>query len=114
MMETLRAANLTLAFGLEIAMLVALGYAGFAATDIQWLRYLLLIGWPALAIVLWAIWAAPKSGRRLPAPALLVFKAAMFGVTTFLLYAAGANAAALLFGALAALHLVLAVLFRQI
>ena len=113
-MEALRAANLALAFFLEIAMLVALGYAGWAATDIWWLRYLLLIGWPALAIVLWAIWAAPRSGRRLPAPALIVFKAAIFGVTTLLLLAAGTPAAALLFGALAALHLGLAALLKQI
>ena len=113
-MEAIRTANLALALFLEIAMLVALGYAGWAATDIQWLRYLLLIGWPALAIVLWAIWAAPKSGRRLPAPALLVFKAAIFGVTTFLLWAAGTTSAALLFGALAAIHLGLAVQLKQI
>lgn len=113
-MDAIRAANLALAFFLEIAMLVALGYAGWAATDIWWLRYLLLIGWPALAILLWAIWAAPKSGRRLPGPALLIFKAAIFGVTTFLLWAAGASPAALLFGALAAIHLGLAVLLKQI
>ena len=113
-MDAIRAANLALAFFLEIAMLVALGYAGWAATDIQWLRYLLLIGLPALAIVLWAIWAAPRSGRRLPGPALLIFKAAILGVTTFLLWAAGVSPAALLFGALSAIHLGLAVLLKQI
>jgi hypothetical protein len=112
--DAIRTANLALAFFIEIAMLVALGYAGWAATDIQWLRYVLMIGWPALAILLWAIWAAPKSGRRLPGPALLLFKTAIFGVTTFLLFAAGTSAGALVFGTLAAVHLGLAALLKQI
>ena len=112
-MDVLRNANLALAFLVELAMLVALGYAGWAATDIWWLRYLLLIGWPALAIVLWAIWAAPKSGRRLPAPALLLFKLAIFAVTAFLLWAAGQAPAALLFGIVAASNLGLGLLLKQ-
>ena len=37
-MKTLRAANLTLAFLLELAMLAAFCVAGYAATNILWLR----------------------------------------------------------------------------
>lgn len=112
-MDAVKNANLALAFFLEIAMLVALGFAGWSATAIWWLRYILLIALPALAIVLWAVWAAPKSPRRLPLARLVLFKALMFGVTTILILASKAGAAALVFGVLAAVHLLLVVAFRQ-
>ncbi len=112
-METLKSANAVLAFLLEIAMLAALGFAGWAATPIWWLRYILMIGLPAIAIVLWAVWAAPRSARRLPLAGLVLFKTLMFGVTTFLLWASMQNAAALLFGVIAAVHLLLVLTFKQ-
>jgi hypothetical protein len=112
-MDGLKAANLGLAFLLEIAMLVALGFAGWAATPIWWLRYILLIGLPALAIVLWAVWAAPKSAKRLPPAGLVLFKTLIFGITTFLLWASMQPVAAAMFGGIAAVHLLLVVAFRQ-
>ena len=40
---------------------------------------MLAVGLPAIAIVLWALWAAPRAGkRRLKMPALLVFKVCDF------------------------------------
>lgn len=95
-------------------MLAAFAFAGWAGPEPIWLKFILAIGWPALAIVLWAVWAAPKAGqRRLKQPALTIFKVVMFGVATAALWAAGQGWLAALFGGLAALNLVLAVLFRQ-
>jgi hypothetical protein len=100
-MDGLRAGNLALAFGLEIAMLAAFAVAGWAATPILWLRVVLAIGLPALAIVLWAVWAAPKAGkRRLKMPGLAVFKILIFAVATAAWVAAGQGFIGAVFGTL--------------
>lgn len=114
MIGTLRAANLTLAFLLELGMLAAFAVAGWAATEIGWLRLVLAIGWPALAIVLWAVWAAPKAGKRRLKPApLLVFKILIFAVATVAWWAAGQGFVAAVFGVLAAINLAAATAFGQ-
>lgn len=113
-MTTLRAANLTLAFVLELAMLAAFSVAGYAATDVTWLRFTLAIGLPALAILLWAVWAAPKAGkRRLKMPGLLIFKIAIFGVATAAWWAAGQGFVASTFGVLVVMNLLGMWAFRQ-
>lgn len=78
-----------LAFTLEIAMLVALGYWGFHGDKKSPEKYLWGLGLPALAIVLWWLWAAPKAANRLEQPYLLVFKLALFGIAAFGLYRSG-------------------------
>lgn len=79
-MKTLKALNLGLAFLLELALLGALGiWALSALPDSPW-RFALAIGSIAVAVVLWAIWAAPRSARRLGMPWIYVFKIAMFAV----------------------------------
>lgn len=114
MLTSLRVANLTLAFLIELAMLAAFAFAGWVGPEPIWLKFVLAIGWPLLAIVLWAVWAAPRAGqRRLNPPALTIFKILMFGAATAALWAAGQGWLAALFGLLAALNLVLAALFRQ-
>jgi hypothetical protein len=114
MLTILKGANLALAFFVELAMLAAFAVSGFASTDILWLRLVLAIGLPALAIVLWGVWAAPKAGkRRLRQPALTVFKVALFGAATAALWAAGQGVLAALFGAVAALNLIAGRVFGQ-
>jgi Zn-dependent protease with chaperone function len=101
MITSLRRGNLLLAFLLELGMLVAFCYAGWAATGISWLRVVLAIGLPGLAIVLWAMWAAPKAGkRRLKMPALMVFKLVIFVAATTAWWATGQAFIASLYGAL--------------
>lgn len=114
-MHDLRVANLVLAFAIELAMLAAFAVAGWASTPILWLRIALTIGFPALAILLWAVWAAPKAGKhRLQMPALLVFKVLMFAGATGALVLAGQGFLAAIFGTLAAVHLLAAVAFGQV
>jgi hypothetical protein len=113
-MKALRDANLALAFAVELAMLAAFAVAGWAATPVLWLRVVLAVGLPALAIVLWAVWAAPKAGkRRLKMPALLVFKLAIFAAATFAWWAAGLPFIAAIFGTLAAISLLGGLVLRQ-
>lgn len=78
-----------LAFALELAMLAALGYRGFYGDKKTPEKYLWGLGLPLLAVVLWWVWAAPKSAHRLEQPYLLVFKLVLFGVAAFGLQRSG-------------------------
>ena len=56
------------AFALEIAMLVLLAVTGTKIGSTLAVHVILAIALPALALGLWAIWAAPTSRRRLADP----------------------------------------------
>jgi hypothetical protein len=114
-MRELRNANLLLAFIIEVAMLAAFCFAGWMATPVLWLRIVLAVGLPGLAILLWAVWAAPKAGkRRLPMPQLLIFKVVMFALATAAWWAAGQAFIGSIFAALAAINLLAAWVFKQV
>jgi len=63
--ETLKVINTGLAFVLELAMLVSLGYWGFYGDKSTWAKWILGLGLPLLAAVVWGIFLAPKSTYRL-------------------------------------------------
>ena len=114
MLSSLRNGNLALAFAVEIAMLAGLAVAGWAATPILWLRIALMIALPAIAIAMWAVWAAPKAKkRRLKPGPLLVFKLVIFAVATLAWWLAGQGFIAAIFGVLAAINLLGIAAFRQ-
>lgn len=114
MLSSLRAGNLALAFAVEIAMLAAFAMAGWTATPIVWLRIVLTVALPAIAIAMWAVWAAPKAKkRRLEPVPLLVFKLVIFGCATLAWWLAGQGFIAAIFGVLAAINLLGIVAFRQ-
>jgi len=115
MLRSLRGGNLMLAFVLEVAMLAAFALAGWTRPSVLWVRVVLAIGLPASAILLWAVWAAPKAGkRRLRMPALLIFKFAIFAVATAAWWAAGQPFIAAVFGTLVVINLGAAMLFGQV
>jgi hypothetical protein len=58
-------ANLVLALLLELGVLVALAYWGFATGATIPVKIVLGMGAPAAVIIVWAIWGAPRSERRL-------------------------------------------------
>jgi hypothetical protein len=112
-MSGLRAANLTLAFAVELAMLAAFAVAGWGATSILWLRLALAVGLPALAIALWAVWGAPKAKTRLKRGGLALFKLVLFGLATLAWALAGLPLIAAIFGTLAAINVLGAWALRQ-
>ena len=74
----------------------------------------LTIALPAIAIVMWAMWAAPKAKkRRLKPGPLLLFKLTIFGFATLAWWLAGQGLIAAIFGVLAAINLLGIVAFRQ-
>jgi uncharacterized protein DUF2568 len=110
-----RNGNLLLAFLIEIVMLVAFIAAGWSVAGPLWLRIVLAIGLPGVAIAAWAVWAAPRAGaRRLKMPALLYFKAVMYALAVLAWFVAGQGFIATVFAVLAAINLVAATAFRQV
>ncbi|MBX4201585.1 YrdB family protein [Candidatus Saccharibacteria bacterium] len=95
-MKNIRIANMGLSFLVEVAMWFAFGYWGFSFDNTA-LSWLLGIGVPLVTVVLWAIWAAPKSKTRLKQPKLLVFKMALFLLATAGLLQAGKATWAIVF-----------------
>ena len=88
-------ANLALRFLLEITALVAMGYWGWTQHDGAW-RFILGIGLPLVAAVLWGTFAVPddpsRSGQApVPTPGLirLLLELAIFAAGVALLFASG-------------------------
>lgn len=88
------AANEVLAFLLELAALACLSWWGFAGGHEGALRVVLGVGTPAVAVVLWASFAAPKARWRPGPPLVLVVKTVVLGSGAAALYAVGHPAAA--------------------
>ena len=95
-MKGLLQVNLAILFVAELGMLAALGYWGFY-THTGAVAWLWGLGLPLAVIILWSIWAAPKSGRRLKMPYRAGFAGALFGLAAFLLYRAGQEVCAIAF-----------------
>lgn len=115
MQSSLKNGNLALAFAVELAMLAAFALAGWTATPILWLRLILTVALPGIAIVMWAVWAAPKAKkRRLKPGPLFLFKVIIFGFATLAWWLAGMSLIAAIFGTLAAINLIAAAAFKQV
>jgi hypothetical protein len=89
------------AFACELAMLVLLVIAGWSLGDGGLLGIALAVLYPALAIVVWAVWIAPNAARRLPDPWRFAVQFALFAATAAATAAAGRSALGVVFGAVA-------------
>jgi Protein of unknown function (DUF2568) len=97
----LQSANDIVTFLLELLMFVAFGCFGYNVPASIGLRIGLAAGLVTVAVILWAVFAAPKSTKRLRMPALAVFRAAMFLTAAFFVYSLGHQNAALVIAAAA-------------
>ena len=115
MLRSLRSANILLAFALELAMLAGFAVGGWAVPGTMWIRLGAAVAAPAIAIVLWGLWAAPKAGpRRLKMPALFWFKAAMFAAAAAAWWFGGHPFIGAIFASLAAINLLTAAALRHV
>ncbi|MFI6940987.1 YrdB family protein [Streptomyces sp. NPDC050418] len=87
-------ANELLAFLIELAALGALCWWGFATGDHLAVRLLLGLGTPALAVLLWSQFAAPRAKRRPGLAGVLLVKALVLGGGAAALYGVGHPVAA--------------------
>jgi hypothetical protein len=97
----LRALSLALKFGLELAAFAAFAFWG-TSVGRGVLSVLVAIAAPALAIVLWARFAAPRSERRLPTAPRVAFEVSVFALAVVALAVAGAVPAAIVLAVLVA------------
>ena len=104
--------NLALRFILEIAGLVALGWWGWNQAD-GILRFVLALGIPVLAAVLWGTFAVPddpsrSGGARVPVPGIvrLLLELAFFGSATLPLFAMGVTTLGWIYGIAVLIHYV--------
>jgi Protein of unknown function (DUF2568) len=112
-MQTVKFINGVLAFSLELTMLVAMGYWAYQQGKSGFLKILFAIALPALAIVLWGLFAAPKANYRIAFPARIFFELTLFLLGAFLLYLTGHKNLAIVFAVLAILCETLAYVFNE-
>jgi hypothetical protein len=96
----LRGVTLTVRFLSELAMLAALAYAGFQLGDGVG-AWVLGIGAPLAAAVIWGAFIAPRARRRLPIGLRVVLELVLFAAATAGLAAAGQPLAAAVLGVVA-------------
>jgi hypothetical protein len=93
----LRGVTLTVRFLCELAMLAALAYWGFTVGDGAG-AWVLGIGAPVLAAIVWGAWVAPKARWPVPIPTRVVIELALFGAAVGGLAVAGQPLAAVVLG----------------
>lgn len=109
----LKDANAALAFFLELAVLVALGYWGFHAGPNLMVKMGLCIGLPLVALVVWALWGAPNSSTQLQGLWFLLLQILFFGSAAVALATSGHRKMALMFVLVFALNCALAYAWGQ-
>lgn len=108
----LASTNLTVKFLLELAALALLAYWGAVIGD-GIVAVILAIAAPALMVVVWGRFAAPRAAGRLPATARIPLELGIFALACVAGYAAGAVIASTVFAVLVVLNAIGLTLFRQ-
>ena len=96
-LTSIKNANLALAFLLELCVLAALTFRGFSTGSGTLTKIVLGIGAPALAIVVWALFGAPRGPWHLNGIWYLLLKLVFFGSAILALYTAGQHVLAVVF-----------------
>jgi hypothetical protein len=108
----MRTFSLALKFFAELAAFAAFAYWG-ASVGSGVVSIVAAIAAPAVAISSWAVFAAPRSHRRLRTAQRVVFELSVFGLAVVALVAAGAPVAAIVLAGLVALSTALLARFDQ-
>lgn len=109
----IHAVNETMAFLLEIAMLVALAWWGARSGSTVPRSIALALGAPLVAAIAWALFAAPKAKIRLPMAGILAVKALAFGSGAAAVYELGLHALAAWFLAVSVINSIVAAFDRD-
>jgi Protein of unknown function (DUF2568) len=106
-------ANLALAFLLELGALAALVYWGFSTGSNIPMKIVLGIGAPAVAILVWVLFGAPRSARRLQGIWYWLLRIVYDVVGAAALYLANHHKLGAIFALVAALNCVLGYVWKQ-
>jgi len=102
--------NLTVRFLLEVLALIAMGIWGWYQGE-GWLRFVLALGIPLIAAIVWGTFAVPNDPSRsgsapvaVPGIVRLVIEAAIFIFAVWALYNQGFTTLSWLFGIIVIVH----------
>ena len=112
-MQVIKSTNILVRFLLELCILIALGYWGFSRGETNISRFGLGIGCPLLVAVIWGLWMAPASSRRLPEPWRTLVELVLFGIAITSLYSTGQPYLAGVFGLVYLINKLLLVIWKQ-
>jgi hypothetical protein len=112
-MQVIKAANLLLRFLLELCILAILGYWGFGSGRQLLIKIGLGIGGPLLFAIVWGIFMAPKSSRRLQGTTFFIVELVIFGLAAAALYSMGQLTLTAIFGLLYVINRILLYLWKQ-
>ena len=112
-MQTLKIINQIIAFSLEIGMLIVMGYWGAQQGKILFMKFLIPIALCSIAIILWGIFAAPKSAHRLEFTIRILFEMALFTIAALMLYKTDHKVLAISFWVIAFLNEMLSYVFKD-
>ncbi len=84
-----KASMLLLLFVLELCAVAGLAWWGFTVDSASWMRVLLGLVTPAIAILLWALFAAPRARIRVSPTAVVAVKAVVYAAATVAIAATG-------------------------
>ena len=100
-MQAIIVLNAMLALVLELAMVVAYGWAGYHAVRVPLIGWILGLGTAFAVALVWSLWAAPKAKFRLSQPKLFVLELGLMLLAAFLLWQTGQARLAFILAALA-------------
>ena len=112
-MTLVKNTNLAIAFLLELCLLAALCFWGFAVGHGLPMKLVLGLGTPLVVAIIWGLFAAPRASRRLTGGGLFALKALLFCAAAVALWFAGLPVLAVVFIAVVALNALLLYLWRQ-
>lgn len=113
MTRSLKSINAGLAFFLELAMLVSLGYWGFYGDKSTFVKWSLGIGLPVLTAIIWGIFLAPRAKYRLGNISGNLLALLLFLLAATLLYYTQHHGIAVIFASVAIVNRVLILLWKQ-
>ena len=102
--EPLTGVSLALQFAAELVVLGALGAFGYQTIDGAG-RFALMVAGPAIAIVIWGVFGAPRASRHLTGRGRRVLQVVFFGSGSLALGAAWSPVAGVVFALLVAANI---------
>ena len=112
-MMVIKSANLALRFLLELGILGALGYWGFRTGNGTLMKWVLGLGAPLLAAVVWGTFLSPKATVELPTSPRLLLEVVVFGLAALALYKAGQTNLAATLGLVYVINRILLTIWGQ-